>query len=129
MRATHRLLLATVLVGVTACTRGGVAAVDVAGLVVAGPVCPVETVPADPSCAPRPVPGAEIAVRDASGNVVARASTDGDGGFRLSLAPGVYQLEPQPVEGLMGTGEPFELVVEAGEPIADLRVVYDTGIR
>lgn len=70
-----------------------------------------------------------MVIRDATGNVVARASTDGDGDFRLTLPPGSYRVEPQPVEGLMGTADAFDLVVEAGEPIDDLQVAYDTGIR
>lgn len=129
MRRTQLLLLATIVAAVTACTTGGARSVEVAGVAVARPVCPVETASPDPACVPRPVIGAEIAVRDTAGNVVGRASTDGDGDFSLALAPGTYRVEPQPVEGLMGTAEPFELVVEVGEPVTDLQVVYDTGIR
>jgi hypothetical protein len=129
MRRARLLLLATIVAVVTGCTAGETRSVEVAGVAVAGPVCPVETASPDPACAPRPVIGAEIAVRDAAGNVVGRARTDGDGGFSLSLAPGTYRVEPQPVEGLMGTAQAFDLVVEAGEPITDLEVAYDTGIR
>lgn len=129
VRRTQFLLLAAIVAVVTACTTGGSGAVEVAGTAVAGPTCPVETASPDPACAARPVVGAEMVIRDATGNVVARASTDGDGDFRLTLPPGSYRVEPQPVEGLMGTADAFDLVVEAGEPIDDLQVAYDTGIR
>ena len=129
MRWATLLFLATLVAAVTGCATGGAAAVEVSGLAVAGPVCPVETASPDPACDPRPVAGAEMVIRDTAGNVVTRSSTDAEGEFRLTLAPGSYRVEPQPVEGLMGTAEPFDLVVEAGEPITDLQVAYDTGIR
>ena len=52
---------------------------------VAGPVCPVETVPPDPACEPRPVAGAPIFVMPADGRdvVVAQGTTDEDGLVRL----------------------------------------------
>src|SRR5512146_1016884 len=36
------------------------------GIATAGPVCPVERTPPDPSCAPRAVPGARLLVQDAA---------------------------------------------------------------
>ncbi len=60
---------------------------------------------------------------------VVRATSDADGAFAIALAPGVYRLEPQPVDGLMGTAEPMEFAVEWGMLIPELVVSYDTGIR
>ena len=45
----------------------------------AGPVCPVETDPPSPECAPRPVDSATIIVTDATGDEVARGTTGPDG--------------------------------------------------
>ncbi|MGH2462514.1 MAG: MSCRAMM family protein [Candidatus Limnocylindria bacterium] len=101
----------------------------VRGLVTAGPTCPVVTDPPDPSCADRPVEGAVLVVTTLAGVEVARTTSDVDGSFALSLAPGSYRLEPQPVEGLMGTPEPIEFSVEPGIPSSELLVGYDTGIR
>jgi hypothetical protein len=99
----------------------------VAGRVVAGPTCPVES-PDDPACNPRPVAGAVLVVKGAGGTEVARFTTDATGLFRIGLQPGVYTLEPQPVEGLMGTASPVEFtVVDGSETFLDLG--YDTGIR
>jgi len=101
---------------------------NVGGHVLAGPVCPVETVPADPACAPRPVAGATLAIGDAQGKDVAVIVSDANGLFALTLPPGDYLLVAQPVEGLMGTPEPLSFAVVAGSPV-QLTVVYDTGIR
>jgi hypothetical protein len=100
----------------------------IAGTATAGPVCPVERVPPDPSCAPRPVADAEIVIRDPSGSEIARARTGADGAFFVAVAPGTYQVEPQPVQGLMGTPGPQGVTVDAGRDVT-VDVVYDTGIR
>ena len=75
----------------------------VRGTVVAGPTCPVVTEPPTPGCADRPVADAELVITTLDGTAVARATSDAEGAFAASLAPGDYRLEPQPVEGLMGT--------------------------
>jgi hypothetical protein len=48
--------------------------------------------------------------------------------FGMELVPGAYRLVPEPVDGLMGTAEPLEFVVEYGV-VLELQVLYDTGIR
>lgn len=101
---------------------------NVGGHVVAGPVCPVETVPPDPNCAPRPVEGAILQIRDAEGRGVAMVVSDAAGSFALTLPPGDYVLVGLPVEGLIGTPEPLTFAVELGSPV-ELTVEYDTGIR
>lgn len=95
---------------------------------VAGPVCPVETQPPDPNCAPRPVDGATVVIKDVSGAEVARGVTGADGSFVVELAPGPYTLEPMPVEGLMGVAPGIETTVDAGI-ITTVTLEYDTGIR
>lgn len=99
------------------------------GVVTAGPTCPVVTDPPDPNCAERPVAGAELVIRDANAAQVARATSGADGRFAVALAPGAYEVSPQPVDGLMGTPAPLEVRVEVGEPSEQLAISYDTGIR
>lgn len=99
------------------------------GLVVAGPVCPVVTQPPDPNCEDRPVAGAEIVVRNAAGESVARVRTAEDGTFSVPVGAGRYELLPQPAEGLLGTPGPLEVVVVEGVDPEPVTVVYDTGIR
>jgi hypothetical protein len=99
------------------------------GLVVAGPTCPVETIPPQSGCEAHRVEGAVLVIQDADGNEVARAMSAADGTFQLVLAPGAYRIVPQPVEGLMGTAAESTFRVELGEPWSDLTIEYDTGIR
>ncbi len=100
----------------------------VGGTVTSGPSCPVQRV-GDTSCDARPVAGAVLAVRSSAGGAeVARVTTDGSGFYRLALAPGDYTLEPQKVDGLMGTAPASKFTVQAGK-LSIVPVSYDTGIR
>jgi hypothetical protein len=94
----------------------------------AGPTCPVERVPPDPSCAAHPVQGAVIVVRDASGAAVDRTVTNAAGTYFSAVGAGTYTVEPQPVDGIMGTPPPQHVVVAAGQR-ATADFAYDTGIR
>lgn len=100
----------------------------IAGVALAGPVCPVETVPPDPDCAPRPVAGAVVVVRDGGGSEVARVVTGADGSFFAAVPSGEYTVEPQPVEGMMGTAGALGVTVVAGL-VAEVQLDYDTGVR
>jgi hypothetical protein len=104
-------------------------ATGVRGTVTAGPTCPVVTDPPDPSCADRPVAGAVLVFTDGAGAEVARTTSLADGTFSVELAPGAYSLVAQPVDGLMGTPAPIDLQVEDGQPMREIPVPYDTGIR
>jgi len=99
---------------------------SVQGYVHAGPTCPVMREPPDPSCADRPVVGAELLVWGPADNEVARTRTDELGRFSLDLPAGTYTLVPQPVEGLLGTA-PMQGITVPGS--GDLDLAYDTGIR
>jgi len=126
----HTALLALICSVLLACCQAPPAADQIiTGIVTAGPVCPVVRDPPDPACDDRPVAGAEIVVRDASGNEVARVRSGEDGTFSVAVAAGRYELVPQPVEGLMGTAAPVVVDVKTGPPGAPISVSYDTGIR
>jgi hypothetical protein len=88
----------------------------------------VETVPPDPDCAPRPVAGAVLVIRDGAGSEVARTTTEADGSFFVEVAAGDYVIEPQPVDGLMGTAAALEVTVVVAIA-AQVQLDYDTGIR
>jgi hypothetical protein len=95
---------------------------------VAGPVCPVETDPLDPACAPRPVTGAEVLVRTPFGEEINRATSDDDGVVDVPLGGGAYIIEALSVDGLLGTPEAVAVSVHSGGE-AYLFLLYDTGIR
>ena len=96
----------------------------------AGPVCPVESDPPDPSCAPRPVVGAPVVVTPADGGdeVVAQGETDADGRLTLAVPVGNYLVSAGEVEGLVAAPEPVVVSVLA-DLTTEVPVAYDTGIR
>ena len=98
----------------------------ISGIALAGPTCPVER-PGDPACAPRPVAGATILIRNATAADIATIVTDAAGRFRVSLPPGHYTLLGQPVAGLMGDPAPLDVEIAKGQVAVELS--YDTGIR
>ena len=128
--ASGRVLVMTVLavlISATACADAPEAGLEVFGVALAGPVCPVETNPPDPACAPRPVVGATVLAISDSGQEF-ESTTDGGGRFSLLLPPDRYEIIAQPFEGLMGIPAPVEIEVRT-EPIDVGVLEYDTGIR
>lgn len=111
----------------TAEASGGIE-VRLSGQVVAGPVCPVERDPPDPGCAPRPVPGARLVVKDARGAVVASLTADEHGAFATLLARGDYTIGVEGLTGPMRAPIPTAVRLSAGG-IIDLTIELDTGIR
>lgn len=101
--------------------------VRVVGVVRAGPTCPVEQFPPDPECGDRPVAGAVLIITDQHGKEVRRVESNREGRFVTRLPAGGYILQPQPVDGLLGTAPPQDFIVET-EPV-ELVIGYDTGIR
>ena len=95
---------------------------------VAGPTCPVETIPPDPACAPRPVAGASIVILDAQGRTVATALLDAKGAAVVALPAGRYVLRAEAAEGLMGMPPPTDVTVVDGA-LTPVVLSYDTGIR
>ena len=95
---------------------------------VAGPTCPVEKIPPDPACAPRPVAGATVIVQDGQGKNVATVVLDAGGAAVVALPAGNYVVQPQPVAGLMGTAASTDVTVVDGT-LTPVVLSYDTGIR
>ena len=73
------------------------------------------------------MPGAVLIVITKEGAEVGRAESDDEGRFSLQLPDGAYVLQPQPVDGLLGTAVEQLFTVERG--LVELDVAYDTGIR
>ena len=65
---------------------------------------------------------------DDAGDEVATTTTGDDGRFRLDLPPGTYDVQPQPVDGLMGTAPPVSVTVDIDQA-SEVTLSYDTGIR
>jgi hypothetical protein len=126
MRSLPTLLLLATL---TACGSETTAAAPdsgISGRVLLGPTCPVETV--DEPCPDQPASGVEVQVKkpqaDSQGSVVARATTDEDGRFRLAVAPGRYEITAE--AGMFC--KPMEVEVPEADFVS-IVVACDTGIR
>lgn len=101
----------------------------IAGRVHLGPQCPVEIV--DDPCADKPAAGSKVTVAKqlpgdsyAGGEVVARTTTDADGTYRVTVAPGNYVVTAD-------AGMSCELMdarVTAGA-YSMVEIPCDTGIR
>jgi hypothetical protein len=132
MRRFAPFIVVLILVGCTPSTSpsptGETGVLEVR--VVAGPVCPVETIPPDPACEPRRVGDARVFVSPGDGRdiVLAEGVTDDDGIVRLTLPPGDYIVAGGEVDGFFGLPEPTPATVLAGES-TDVTLAYDTGIR
>ena len=112
-------------------TRSTAAVATLTGHLTASPMCAVETVPPDPACAPRPVPGATVIATDRAGREVARAVSNTTGFFEFALAPGTYKLTPQPMsDQMMRAPEGTSVTLGGTAPeTAIIDFTYDTGIR
>jgi hypothetical protein len=63
------------------------------GQVLLGPICPIEHIPPDPNCAPRPYQTSVEALRAADTSTPYKtAMSNASGTFTFSLAPGAYVL-------------------------------------
>ena len=101
----------------------------VAGQVHLGPQCPVET--AGEPCEDQPAANVDVTVSVqlpgesyTAGEVVARATTDADGTFRIAVAPGEYVVTA--VAGM--SCELMDARVTSGA-YAEVDIPCDTGIR
>jgi hypothetical protein len=128
------LLLSVLLVAAAGCAgatpapdESGRLAADLRLTVTSSPTCPVETTPPDPACAPRPVAGAQIRIEGPGLDETIAAGADGVAAARLE--PGDYTATPLPVDGLMGTADPFTFTIGADYAVVARDVRYDTGIR
>jgi hypothetical protein len=121
-----------VIVGIGACgvASGATGASGIAGRVVAGPTCPVESVPPSPRCAPRPIAATLRIHRAQSGSPATTVQSGKDGRFRVGLSPGTYVVRP-----LSRSGSPFprppapSRVHVTGGRLTHITITYDTGIR
>jgi len=139
MRALVTVLLGVVLLSCTTpAGTGGPSPIvspagpppSVTGVVTVGPVCPVERIPPDPSCAPRPVGGAVVEALDASGREVARATTAADGSYLLTVGEtGTFTITAQPMAGFMRTPTPMTVTLALPGTTERVDLEFDTGIR
>src|SRR5947209_14421326 len=128
MRRAALLYLIVFLGACGTASAGHGAGID--GKVVAGPTCPVERVPPDPQCAPRPL-AATLRVHPAGKRSPVTTLHSGSNGlFKIRLAPGLYVVVPQAKRGSPFPRPPSSqrVRVRAGR-FARITITDDTGIR
>lgn len=102
----------------------------VTGTITSGPVCPIEQSPPDPKCAPRPVAGAVVIAKDATGDEVGRTTSLADGSYRLPMGrTGRFVITALPVNGLARPPAPVSVSFADLFEWQQLDLEYDTGIR
>jgi hypothetical protein len=128
MRRSACLLLGFALLSVS---PAGARAPDsgISGRIVAGPICPVESVPPVPGCAPRPL-RATLRIRRVGSRPSASVRSADDGRFRVRLYPGTYVVQALAHAGAALPRPPAasRVQVHAGR-YTFVTITYDTGIR
>ena len=129
MRRRACLILASVLLS-TGAAIARVPDSGISGRIVDGPVCPVQSVPPRPGCAPPPLRATLHIRRARSQALYASVRSSADGRFRVRLPPGTYV-----VGALAYGGSPLprppaarRVQVHPGR-YTHITITYDTGIR
>lgn len=129
MNKATSIFVAAVLVALGGCRGSAVvlgpgAAQGIDGLVLLGPMCPVQQQP--DSCPDQPYE-AWLDVRDGTGRQLTRIQSDTSGHFRVGLVPGSYILHPESGNPLPRASD--QQVEVAAGAYTSVTVTFDTGIR
>ncbi|MDO8741956.1 MAG: hypothetical protein Q7J45_00255 [bacterium] len=99
----------------------------VRGSVTLSPTCPVERMPPDPACAPKPYATAVTVYRAGSKSPLILGNSNASGAFEFSLAPGSYTLSAKGGQVLPRCSEVF--VTVQPNMYTSTAISCDTGIR
>ncbi len=99
----------------------------VIGKVELGPTCPVERIPPDPACAPKPYQTTIMITKSGDTSFSKQIASGADGTFQADLAPGTYQFAASGGATLPRCS-PATVRVVSGQ-FAPLTISCDTGIR
>lgn len=130
MRPTSLLIGLVLLLGACSAASGAAPGSGIAGRVVAAPTCPVETVPPQPQCAPKPLV-ARLRIHRAGSRFPSTVLRTGvNGRFQIRLAPATYVVEPLRQNGSLypRPPAPVQVRVDAAH-FTHITITYDTGIR
>jgi hypothetical protein len=128
----HGCLLLGLILSFGACgaASGRPTSSGIDGRVVAGPTCPVETVPPQPRCAPRPLAVSLGVHRVGSKTPSIQVRSGSDGRFRVFLSPGTYVVQaPAVARSPLPRPPPAVRVQVRARHFTNVTIRYDTGIR
>ncbi len=98
------------------------------GKVILGPTCPVESIPPNPQCAPKPYQTSVLISKNIETPTAFKTiSTNPSGTFSVSLAPGEYDFYIQGASPYPRCTE--QLVTVSAGKTSDITINCDTGIR
>ncbi len=118
----------TLLLGACGPSGSGTGTLDqgIRGVVLLGPVCPIESI--ESPCPPRRLADARVEISNAHGEVVATARTDGQGRFEVRLSAGTYTVVAVPASP--GPGGPTRMqAIVRSHRFTQVTVPVDSGIR
>ena len=95
------------------------------GVVLLGPVCPVETETSP--CPDEPLSGVEVLAVDQEGRETTAVSGS-DGRFSMDVSPGEFTLHAQVEQDGIRSSKPVDVTVEPGQTV-EVTVPVDSGIR
>lgn len=130
IRPASVLIGLVLLLGACGAASGAAPSSGIAGRVVAGPTCPVETVPPQPQCAPRPLM-ARLRIHPLGSRLPSTMlSSTEDGRFVVHLAPAIYVVQALRQNGSLypRPPAPVQVRVDSGR-LTRITITYDTGIR
>jgi len=126
---TRRLAMILILaLDITACgTQGTAPQTGVEGRTMIDGGCPVLRI--DSPCPDRPFPATVTAVHHGSTTATAATTSDTNGHFTLTLAPGDYTLHAAPTAGGSPPTAPDTEITVPATGYAQVTIRFDSGIR
>jgi len=98
-----------------------------AGAIMRGPTCPVQTL--NTPCPPEPAPGVKLVIFTQAGKEVTSLVSDRDGEYSVTLPPGSYRIDAGPLRGIEFTRDlPANVTIAAGRETR-LTINIDSGMR
>jgi len=99
------------------------------GKVLLGPMCPVVENPPDPKCADKPFQTRLVVSTPDDSRVIRKFSSDGNGMFRVSLAPGQYTIRAEAAAQSLPYCPRSETIQVAANKYTEVVIHCDSGIR
>ncbi|MFZ2149575.1 MAG: hypothetical protein WAV15_00225 [Minisyncoccia bacterium] len=99
----------------------------VTGIVTTSPTCPVERIPQEPGCEPRPYSTSINIIKEGDTKIIKTIESDARGEFSVDLVPGSYILRAEN-EGIFPRCNELTVEVKSGK-YTKTEMSCDTGIR
>ncbi|MEK7187383.1 MAG: hypothetical protein AAB691_00875 [Patescibacteria group bacterium] len=99
------------------------------GMVLLGPICPVERIPPDPKCAAKPYGTTLVLTSPDQARVIKTFSSDQNGKFVIQIAPGDYAIRSAAAANILPYCASNDTIHVSPGILTEVNVSCDTGIR